>query len=866
MGGGSHRGAGNGFSKAAFAYGMASSAISGINAATGQSRESANSDSMLYLTTANAMNTGASVGAARAAQGMYGSTGWAYRSGEDQASATYSLWQNSGGPGMFAKMQQASASQALSSPMMTGAQRASFTNSLYSVPGMIGLHRVGIDTVGKGGSRQTPLQVANQILNQVDPQQTIRDPADIQRLITDPASNLRMTLGNWVAGGVISGDQVQPILDNIQTILKARAHGTNVSQLQTLMNTYKPGNASAKKLASMQIGNSAVQDVQNLDATKRQRTINELGGFEKGLEESTSALTDFNTALNAILSATGISGLTGLFHGGTANGKLGGVLGMSKMLGPMGGVFGTVSSMGGVSGVGSSIMGEAGSLLGHIGIGGNNDDRMSLKGASTGSSGGSRGGGSAGSGGASGGASSSRGSGAKGSAGSIRLTWPVNPHPLGTPFGASGSHWASGHHTGQDFEVGTGTPVYAAGPGRVNFSGNDGSYGNAIHIDHGGGIWTLYGHNSRLVARVGTVVSAGSLISYSGATGNVTGPHLHFEVRKGRDSYFNAVNPMPYLTGGVSVPSGGTPAGSGGPSTGSGSSTDLGTGTSLTDTSTTSSFYSGSGFSAGMSELDVLGAGMSSGGGGSTMTTTSSSSMGGGGTSTSMPSTSTPIHKPPMGPSGPSVGGGKRYSRTYNQDTVGVVTATDYPGWLKNSEWSSLVSLINSESGFNNVAQNPTSTAYGLFQFLDSTWKGYGPKTSNPDLQSHYGLKYIHDRYGDPIKAWNFKKAHNWYDKGAWEIQADEDARVHKGEMIIQKPAADQIRNILVNGNPYGAMGNQSKGSGQGVTLQFNEGSIKITVQGSGATAETARALGKGFVDQVMTDSRIQNLQKGVLR
>lgn len=85
-------------------------------------------------------------------------------------------------------------------------------------------------------------------------------------------------------------------------------------------------------------------------------------------------------------------------------------------------------------------------------------------------------------------------------------------------------------------------------------------------------------------------------------------------------------------------------------------------------------------------------------------------------------------------------------------------------GWGSGAEWDALVKLINSESGFRNTAQNPTSTAYGIFQFLDNTWADYGgTKTSDPTIQTQLGLKYIKTRYGDPIKAWAFKQSHNWY-------------------------------------------------------------------------------------------------------
>ncbi len=75
-----------------------------------------------------------------------------------------------------------------------------------------------------------------------------------------------------------------------------------------------------------------------------------------------------------------------------------------------------------------------------------------------------------------------------------------------------------------------------------------------------------------------------------------------------------------------------------------------------------------------------------------------------------------------------------------------------------------LAEILDHESGFDPNAQNPSSTAYGLFQFLDSTWASVGAtKTSDPYLQCVAGLQYIHQRYGDPDAAWTFWQAHHWY-------------------------------------------------------------------------------------------------------
>jgi len=97
-------------------------------------------------------------------------------------------------------------------------------------------------------------------------------------------------------------------------------------------------------------------------------------------------------------------------------------------------------------------------------------------------------------------------------------------------------------HTGVDFGVGTGTPIHSAGNGVVVHAGWWGAYGNAVIVDHGGGITTLYGHMSRVSARRGQVVQRGTVLGLVGSTGWSTGPHCHFEVRKNGVP----VNPMSY--------------------------------------------------------------------------------------------------------------------------------------------------------------------------------------------------------------------------------------------------------------------------------------------------------------------------------
>ncbi|MEI3896280.1 M23 family metallopeptidase, partial [Bacillus sp. CCNWLW75] len=112
-----------------------------------------------------------------------------------------------------------------------------------------------------------------------------------------------------------------------------------------------------------------------------------------------------------------------------------------------------------------------------------------------------------------------------------------------------GPRWNESHK-GIDFAATTGTPIMAAKSGTVEFSGfgspgsfND--YGNVVVIKHEDGYYTLYAHMSERIARKGDYVQQDQVIGKVGATGRVTGPHLHFELKT--EYKFGQINPTPYL-------------------------------------------------------------------------------------------------------------------------------------------------------------------------------------------------------------------------------------------------------------------------------------------------------------------------------
>lgn len=118
----------------------------------------------------------------------------------------------------------------------------------------------------------------------------------------------------------------------------------------------------------------------------------------------------------------------------------------------------------------------------------------------------------------------------------LRASPPTSPIKLAYPspvaptdrFGPRGPRF----HSGLDFPAPRGAPVLAAAPGRVTHAGRAaGGWGTLVVIDHGSGVRTWYAHLSATRARVGQSVAAGTLVGLVGASGQATGPHLHFEVR-----------------------------------------------------------------------------------------------------------------------------------------------------------------------------------------------------------------------------------------------------------------------------------------------------------------------------------------------
>jgi murein DD-endopeptidase MepM/ murein hydrolase activator NlpD len=140
------------------------------------------------------------------------------------------------------------------------------------------------------------------------------------------------------------------------------------------------------------------------------------------------------------------------------------------------------------------------------------------------------------------------------------MALPIKNGKIGTPYGKPGKIWSAGHHQGVDFPCKVGTPVYSVANGTVVEAGGSPwgkNFGNhqvvvrykmKVSRIRWKTVYAIYAHCSATHTRAGSKVKKGSLIAYSGAEGNVTGPHLHFEVQLQNNwTKTNDVDPQPLL-------------------------------------------------------------------------------------------------------------------------------------------------------------------------------------------------------------------------------------------------------------------------------------------------------------------------------
>ena len=730
---------------------------------------------------------------------LYGSAGTA-----DTYQSLYNISANSGflpnSSGAMRMLNQAGG-MTIGNPMSTLSQNVGALMGARSNATVNQMKAYGINTYNRD-----PNQIAQQLLTRLGVSTSKKyTAAQIQMLTRDPNMGLATTLRGMVSQGVMSQDLADSIQDAGYQILTGASHGYSASQMDKMFQTAArdQGSQAAKDLKKMGFNNSTEQTMRNRAANTTESSQKQLDSFAATLSVTNRLMGQFNTALRSMPLLEKAAGVN---SGSGGWGKK--AMGLGLLAG--GAVVGTVFSETGIGLVGGAAMMGAGAnmLEGKGGIGGGDgsigtdfSEYGALMGGSTlvSSNGSTTTSSSAGS-------NSTYGGGVPGGGSSALPSNPVGPIHDVAPNGATTGDLA-GIPTGKVSPAQAIARIAAQAKNRVALR-----VGMCQHY-----VRSAYG----IGAGAGDAVGAWNAAKYKhpGDKSPIVGAFVFWGGGHGHVAIY---------AGGGKVWSPGGPG-------------DLTHWVLCSIDSITKGWHKSY---LGWTEDDngtrvVRPATTQKSGTGHKSSSTTGS--GGGGTTTNPEPNTTR-------------GGGT------NKQIVQNVAGEYF--WDTGKEWSSLVSLINSESGFNNTAQNPTSTAYGMFQFLDSTWKSTGiKKTSDPTLQTFAGLKYIKSRYGDPIHAWDFHKKNNWYDKGAWEIKNDEDARVHKGEMIIPKDPADQIRQVLLQNNTTNAGAKKSTGSDGG--LHFHAGSIVIQLTGTDGTAATGRGLAKAFSQQLAQDARIKALMGG---
>jgi SLT domain-containing protein len=218
------------------------------------------------------------------------------------------------------------------------------------------------------------------------------------------------------------------------------------------------------------------------------------------------------------------------------------------------------------------------------------------------------------------------------------------------------------------------------------------------------------------------------------------------------------------------------------------------------------------------------------------------------------------------------------------------------PGWVKSAilkgmsaasvrgaKWArGLVTIAYRESTFNKGAVNKWDSnakagtpSKGMFQVIDPTFKAYHAKSLpndpfNPASSAAAAANYIESRYGDisRVQQADPNKPPKGYAVGAWEIPEDHIAQVHKGEMIIEKPKADTIRQALMRDvvnvkDAATGQGVSNRASGSGISLTFHDGSIRFVVNGAMTSGE-ARNAASTFANALAENKRLQELGVGL--
>jgi cell wall-associated NlpC family hydrolase/SLT domain-containing protein len=773
-------------------------------------------------------------------------------------------------------------------PGMSQTQRAQGTAAAWNAGTYNTLRGFGIQTI-KNGSKQTPRQIAQQIYQRFPELKRVTTAAQLSATLDDPASGLNQSLNSWG----LDPNTLELVKGELKGMMLAQVHGGTAQTYTSLANQRDSGtttqkNAAQSALGKMHIGGSDANTLMTRAGTLRNGEVNRDAAFSDGLQTATKYLDQFSTALQGVLQATGLAGAMGFAGGagsliGSSVGSGLGALGIARGLGTAGRLFGMGggSGAGGLfgSGVGAGMMdlsmgalGTAGAFgLGAWGVhhfgsqivdkhvhGKKTHKAASIgvdtatgalagaaigsvvpvigtgvgaaigagAGALTGIFGGDTGGGAAAATGAGGGGAAATGT--QGAGKTAAAVISIAKKYLGTPYKWGGSSPQTGFDcsglmqfafkqigvslprtAAQQQKVGKDVPLNQVRAGDLMFVGNPAHHvvmcvgnGKCLEAPHTGAAIRIRSYTPGEFTNARRILgSVGSMNDKSNDNSDTAG------------STSNRLATM----------------GFGGDVGNYGSTEEV------------------DAIAAGISPIGAanLNSGVGAGQGSSRNTNNGSTASG------------------PM-PSGSL--------KTWIKSALGILKQDT----AANERYVNTIAMH--ESGGNPRSQNNYDSnaraghpSKGIMQTIDGTFNHYslpGHKNIwNPVDNIIAGVRYEESRYGSLANAPGIKSmanggAYKGYAVGSSNIDVDQTARVHKGEMIIPAFQAEAIRKSLAANTPLtgGVGGMHSKGASP--TLHFASGSVVVKVQGV-MDQQSARDAAQQFMQAIAEDDRINLIAAG---